>query len=56
MARAMQEIKTIEKYDYFIFNDNLTRAVDDLEAIISAEKNKVNRYSQEIVKIYEEEL
>jgi guanylate kinase (EC 2.7.4.8) len=38
MARAMQEIKTIEKYDYFIFNDNLTRAVDDLEAIISAEK------------------
>ena len=56
MARAMQEIKTIEKYDYFIFNDNLTRAVDDVEAIISAEKNKVNRYSQEIVKIYEEEL
>lgn len=56
MARAMQEIKTIEKYDYFIFNDNLTRAVDDLEAIISAEKNKVKRYSQEIVKIYEEEL
>ena len=56
MARAMQEIKTIEKYDYFIFNDNLTRAVDDLEAIISAEKNKVNRYSQEIVKIYEDEL
>ena len=56
MARAMQEIKTIEKYDYFIFNYNLTRAVDDLEAIISAEKNKVNRYSQEIVKIYEEEL
>ena len=56
MARAMQEIKTIEKYDYFIFNDNLTRAVDDLEALISAEKNKVNRYSQEIVKIYEEEL
>lgn len=56
MARAMQEIKTIEKYDYFIFNDNLTRAVDDLEAIIRAEKNKVNRYSQEIVKIYEEEL
>ena len=56
MARAMQEIKTIEKYDYFIFNDNLTRAVNDLEAIISAEKNKVNRYSQEIVKIYEEEL
>ena len=56
MARAMQEIKTIEKYDYFIFNDNMTRAVDELEAIISAEKNKVNRYSQEIVKIYEEEL
>ncbi len=56
MARAMQEIKTIEKYDYFIFNDNLTRAVDDLEAILSAEKNKVKRYSQEIVKIYEEEL
>ena len=56
MARAMQEIKTIEKYDYFIFNDNLTRAVNDLEAIISAEKNKVKRYSQEIVKIYEEEL
>lgn len=40
MARAMQEIKTIEKYDYFIFNDNLTRAVDDLEAIISAEKKQ----------------
>ncbi len=56
MSRAMQEIKTIDKYDYFIVNDNLERAVEDLESIISAENNKVKRYSQEIVNIYEEEL
>ncbi len=56
MARAMQEIKTIEKYDYFIINDDLTRAVEDLQSIISAEKNKVKPYSQKIVSIYEEEL
>ena len=56
MSRAMQEIKTIDKYDYFIVNDNLERAVEDLESIISAENNKVKRYSQETVNIYEEEL
>ena len=56
MSRAMQEIKTIDKYDYFIVNDNLERAVEDLESIISAENNKVKRYSQVIVIIYEEEL
>ena len=56
MSRAMQEIKTIDKYDYFIVKDNLERAVEDLESIISAENNKVKRYSQEIVNIYEEEL
>lgn len=56
MERAMQEIKTIEKYDYFIFNDNLSKSVEDLKAIISSEKNKVNRYDNEIIKMYEEEL
>lgn len=56
MSRAMQEIKTIEKYDYFILNDNVAKAVKDMEAIISAEKNAVSRYSQEIVRSYEEEI
>lgn len=56
MSRAMQEIKTIEKYDYFILNDNVAKAVKDLEAIISAEKNAVSRYSKEIVRSYEEEI
>lgn len=56
MSRAMQEIKTIEKYDYFILNDNVAKAVKDMEAIISAEKNAVSRYSKEIVRSYEEEI
>ncbi|MBP2026639.1 guanylate kinase [Acetoanaerobium pronyense] len=55
MERALEEIRTIEKYDYFILNDNLAKAVNDLEAIVAAEKSKVSRYSMEIVKSYEEE-
>jgi guanylate kinase len=40
-SSAYQEIDFIKKYDYYIINDNLERAVTTLESIIRAEKHRV---------------
>ncbi len=46
---AISEIKQVIKYDYAIINDNVSRAVQDIEAIIRAEKCKVLRNYEEIL-------
>ena len=46
---AISEIKQIIKYDYVIVNDNISKAVQDIEAIIRAEKCKVLRNYEEIL-------
>jgi len=40
-SSAYEEIDFIKKYDYYIINDELNKAVDTLESIIDAEKCKV---------------
>ena len=45
---AFEEINQIVNYDYF--------TVNDVEAIISAEKNKVTRYKNNIIDKFKEEL
>ena len=53
---AFEEINQIVNYDYFIVNEDVDKSVNDVEAIICAEKNKVNRYKNNIIDKFKEEL
>lgn len=55
MARAMEEIRCIEAYDYFILNEDLAEAVTELDHIVKGEKNRVFRHKDEILAKYERE-
>lgn len=53
---AVDEICQIEHYDYFIVNNDVKTSAQELEHIISAEKNKVYRHKENIIKKFKEEL
>lgn len=53
---AFEEINQIENYDYFIVNEDVDKSVNDVEAIICSEKNKVTRYKNNIIDKFKEEL
>ena len=53
---AFEEINQIVNYDYFIVNEDIEKSVNDVEAIISAEKNKATRYKNNIIDKFKEEL
>ena len=53
---AFEEINQIVNYDYFIVNEDVDKSVNDIEAIICAEKNKVTRYKNNIIDKFKEEL
>jgi guanylate kinase len=54
MDCAYEELSYVFKYDYAIVNDYIENAVDKIEAIIVAEKNKANRQKQLINSIRED--
>ncbi len=54
MDCAYEELSYAFKYDYAIVNDYIENAVDKIEAIIVAEKNKANRQKQLINRIRED--
>jgi guanylate kinase len=43
---AREEIKQIPLYDYLVINDRLEDALKDIESIVEAEENRVDRYTQ----------
>ena len=53
---AFEEINQIVNYDYFIVNEDIEKSVNDVEAIILSEKNKVTRYKNNIIDKFKEEL
>ncbi len=53
---AFEEINQIVNYDYFVVNKDVTKSVKEVESIILAEKNKVNRYKDNIIQKFKEEL
>lgn len=53
---AFNEIKYMEKYDYYIVNDILENAIGSFQSIIEAEKCRVMANITDIIKIYEEEI
>ena len=42
---AFKEIEFLGKYDYFVINNEIEKAVEDIESIIRAEKLRVKRHS-----------
>ena len=53
---SFEEINQIVNYDYFIVNEDIEKSVNDVEAIILSEKNKVTRYKNNIIDKFKEEL
>lgn len=43
---AYQEINEVTKYNYVVVNDNLEKAVEKVEAILLAEKCRVDRIEE----------
>ncbi len=54
MDCAYEELSYVFKYDYAIVNDYIENAVENIESIIVAEKNKANRQKQLINSIRED--
>lgn len=52
---AQDEILQVEKYDYFIVNDDLKEATKKLNAIILAEQNSVKKYKKNIIDKFSKE-
>jgi len=52
LAKALDEIREIIWYDYFVFNDRLETAVDTLRSIYVAEKSKRERLAYKIKEFF----
>lgn len=55
MSSSLDEIRLLDKYTYFVFNNTVDESVDRVESIIKAEKSSVQRYKDAIIKKFEEE-
>lgn len=55
LSSAFTEIEYIKNYDYFLVNDTICHATDLLQAIITAEKCRVDADIEEIVSRFKEE-
>ncbi|MBO4235617.1 MAG: guanylate kinase [Firmicutes bacterium] len=55
LAKSLDEIREIHSYDYFVINDDLDIAVAEVEAIVTAEHDRVVDHGDELVKMFEEE-
>lgn len=53
---AYKEINEVTKYNYVVVNDNLEEAIDKVEAIIKAEKCRVDRIEEVYLDTKEEEI
>ena len=55
LSLALDEIRQMFTYDYFVVNDDLAEAVDKVRSIVIAEHGRVQDHGLELLKIYEEE-
>lgn len=53
---AYDEICKIEHFDYFVVNDDIEKAVRQLDCIMMAEKNRVLRNKENILENFREEI
>ena len=54
--KTYKEINEVTKYNYVVVNDNIEDAVDKIEAIIKAEKCRVDRIEEVYLDTKEEEI
>lgn len=55
LSKALDEIRLIGEYDYYVVNDDLERAVADVNSIMTAEARRVPEKVKDIIKKYENE-
>ena len=55
LSKAVNEIKFIGEYDYYVVNDDLSEAVDAVRSIMTAERLKVPEKVLPIIRTYERE-
>ena len=53
---AYKEVNDVSKYNYVVVNDKLVEAVDKVEAILKAEKCRVDRIEEVYLDTKEEEI
>ena len=56
ISKAMDEIRLIENYDYFVVNDDLDKAVETVKSIARGEAEPIGNRAKDIIRKYEEEL
>lgn len=55
MKNAFTELDFVNEYDYYVINDDLDRAIEEVKCIVRAEKQKVKRFTDIKNKILGEE-
>ena len=55
LAGALNEIKLLGEYDYYVVNDDLDEAISEVRSIIVAENSRVPEKVSPIIGIYERE-
>lgn len=55
LSKALEEIKFIGEYDYYIVNDDLDQAIAQARAIVAAEASRVPDMVRPIIRKYEQE-
>ena len=55
MSKAMGEIEYLDKYDYFIINDDLDEAVNAVSAIMTSEHQKIDESAEALLNRFKEE-
>ncbi|MBQ3292222.1 MAG: guanylate kinase [Mogibacterium sp.] len=55
LSKALEEIKFIGEYDYYIVNDDLEKAVLEVKSIVTAEAARVPEKVRPIIRKYEQE-
>lgn len=53
LKNSKDEVKNYTKFDYVIINDEVSKAVNDLQSVIYAERNKRERQDESVEKILE---
>lgn len=53
LGQALNEIKLIGEYDYYVVNDDIDKAVAEVRSIMTAEKCRVPERAGDIIKNYE---
>lgn len=54
LEKSKEEVASASKFDYLLINDNLDEVVNTLEAIIQAERCKINKHIKFINNFFEE--